>query len=324
MPQVFVTREIPAVGLELLKEAGLTVSVFSGALPIPRAELLLAVAGCSALITTVADTVDEALLAAAGPSLRVVANFAVGTNNIDIAACTQRQVVVSNTPDVLTEATADLTFALLLAAARRLLEGAALVRSGRWQGWEPLQLLGLELHGQTIGIIGLGRIGQAVAKRALGFGMEVLYYSRTRNQAAESALGVRYAPLTELLASSDFVSLHTPLTTDTRHLLGEAELRLMKPSAVIINTARGPVVDEAALCRALQEGRLWGAGLDVFEHEPQLTPGLTELPNVVLAPHLGSATISARNSMARLCAEAVIAVLRGSRPKTLVNPEVYG
>jgi len=323
MPQVFITHEIPAVGLELLKGAGLKVSVHPGEPPLTRAELLLAVAGCDALITMLSDTVDDALLAAAEPSLRVVANYAVGTNNIDIAACTRRQVVVSNTPDVLTEATADLAFALLLAVARRLLEGDALVRGGRWQGWEPLQLLGLELHGQTIGIIGLGRIGQAVAKRAHGFGMEALYYSRTRNQAAESALGVRYAPLAELLASSDFVSLHTPLTADTRHLIGETELRLMKPSAIIINTARGPVVDEAALCRALYEGRLWGAGLDVFEHEPQLTPGLTELPNVVLAPHLGSATITARNSMARLCAEAVIAVLTGSHPKTLVNPEVY-
>jgi glyoxylate reductase len=322
MPQVFITREIPAVGLELLKQAGFNVSVHPGEPPLTRAELLLAVAGCDALITMLSDTVDDALLAAA-PTLRVVANYAVGTNNIDIAACTRRQVVISNTPDVLTEATADLALALLLAVARRLLEGDALVRSGRWQGWEPLQLLGLELHGQTIGIIGLGRIGQAVARRAHGFGMELLYYNRTRNQAAENALGVRYAPLTELLANSDFVSLHTPLTADTRHLIGEAELQLMKPSAVIINTARGPVIDEAALYRALREGRLWGAGLDVFEQEPQLTPGLTELPNVVLAPHLGSATITARNRMARLCAEAVIAVLTGSRPKTLVNPEVY-
>lgn len=321
-PHVFITREIPASGLELLKGAGFNVSAHRSELPLTRAELLLAVAGCDALITMLSDTVDDALLAAA-PALRVVANYAVGTNNIDIAACTRRQVVVSNTPDVLTEATADLAFALLLAVARRLLEGDALVRSGHWLGWEPLQLLGLELHGQTIGIVGLGRIGQAVAKRAHGFGMEVLYYSRTRNQAVESALGVRYTPLPELLAGSDFVSLHTPLTADTRHLIGEAELRLMKPSAIIINTARGPVVDEAALCRALHEGRLWGAGLDVFEHEPQLTPGLIELPNVVLAPHLGSATISARNRMARLCAEAVIAVLSGSRPKTLVNPEVY-
>lgn len=321
-PHVFITREIPASGLELLKGAGFNVSAHRGELPLTRTELLLAVAGCDALITMLSDTVDDALLAAA-PALRVVANYAVGTNNIDIAACTRRQVVVSNTPDVLTEATADLAFALLLAVARRLLEGDALVRSGRWLGWEPLQLLGLELHGQTIGIVGLGRIGQAVAKRAHGFGMEVLYYSRTRNQAVESALGVRYAPLPELLAGSDFVSLHTPLTADTRHLIGEAELRLMKPSAIIINTARGPVVDEAALCRALREGQLWGAGLDVFEYEPQLTPGLIELPNVVLAPHLGSATISSRNRMARLCAEAVIAVLSGFRPKTLVNPEVY-
>lgn len=308
----------------MLRQAGLAVSVYPGELPIPRSELLAAVAGCDALITLVSDTVDEAVLEAAGPSLKIVANFAVGTDNIDIAACTRRKVAVSHTPDVLTEATADLTFALMLATARRLIEGDNLVRSGRWQGWGPLQLLGLDVYGKTLGIIGFGRIGQAVARRAQGFGMSVRTYSRSRHEDAEQRLGVRYTSLDHLLAESDIVSLHVPLTADTRHLIGEAELSLMKPTAILINVARGPIVDEAALYRALRDGRLWGAGLDVFEREPELTPGLAELPNVVLAPHLGSATITAREAMARLCAEAVIAALGGARPRTLVNPEVYG
>lgn len=318
--RVFVTRRLPAAGLAPLREAGLAVEVHDSDEAIARDELLRRSAGVSALITLVSERVDDELLDAAGPGLRVVANYAVGYDNVDVAACARRGVAVTNTPDVLTDATADLAVALLLAAARRLVEGDALVRAGRWTGWQPGQLLGVPVAGATLGLVGMGRIGAAVARRARGFGMRVLYHNRRRDASAEEALGAVYRPLEDLLRESDAVSLHVPLTPATRHLIGARELALMKPTAVLVNTARGPVVDEAALAAALRAGRPFAAGLDVYEREPAVEADLLTLPNVVLAPHLGSATTRARTDMALLCARAVVDVLAGRTPANLVTP----
>ena len=322
MPKVFVTRSVPDATLKSLREVGLEVDVYDSETPIPRDELLERAPGYDALLTLLSEKVDEELLGAAGPSLKIIANFAVGYNNIDVAACTARGVAVSNTPDVLTDTTADHAMMLLLATARRAVEGDALVRSGAWRGWAPNQLLGLDVTGKVLGIVGMGRIGRAVAERAKGFKMKLLYHNRSRDVSAETELGVSYRDLRDLLKESDFVSVHAPLTDETHHLIGKAELGLMKRTAVLVNTSRGPLVDERALVRALREGQIWGAGLDVFEDEPELTPGLSELQSVVLAPHTGSATTGTREAMGRLCAEAIIAVLRGERVPHLLNPEV--
>ena len=287
--------------------------------PIPRGELLTAVAGVDALVCLMSDRVDAELLDAAGPGLRVVANYAVGYDNIDIGECRRRGVVVTNTPDVLTDATADHAFALLLGVSRRLLEGDDLVRSGAWSGWEPGQLLGRHVTGATLGIVGMGRIGGAVAVRAAAFGMRVLYHNRRRSPEVEARTGARLVDLEELLRSSDFVSLHCPLTPETHHLIDDAALRSMKRSALLVNTARGPVVDEEALAEALESGAVWGAGLDVFEREPRVTERLLGLSNVLLAPHTGSATVVARDGMARACAEAVVTVLGGGVPPNVVE-----
>jgi len=318
-PRVYITRRLPEAGLAPLRAAGLDVVMRPRSSPVPRAELLAAVAGVAAVVSLLSDRIDGELLDAAGPSLEVVANYAVGHDNIDLDQCRRRGVTVTNTPDVLTAATADHAFALLLATARRLREGDELVRSGTWTGWEPLQLLGRQVSGAVLGIVGMGRIGASVAARARGFGMQVLYHNRHRAPEAERATGGRLVSLEELLRSSDFVSLHCPLTKGTRHLIDADRLALMKPTAVLVNTARGAIVDESALVGALSSGALWGAGLDVFEHEPELTPGLRELPNVVLAPHTGSATEVARDGMARLCAEAVVTVLGGRVPPNVVT-----
>ena len=277
-----------------------------------RDGLLRAVAGAHGLIALLTDRVDDALLEAAGPQLQVVANHAVGIDNIDVDACTRRGVVVTNTPDVLTEATADMTFALLLAAARRIVEGDALVRGGSWTGWEPTQHLGADVAGATLGIVGLGRIGKAVARRAGGFGMKVVHHSRSGG-----------VPFAELLVTSDFISLHCPLDPSTRHLIDATALAGMKPTAILVNTARGGCVDEAALAAALAAGTIAGAALDVFEDEPRVHRGLLASRKVVLAPHAGSATTSARRRMGEICATAVRAVLDGRRPDTVVNLEVY-
>ena len=262
--------------------------------------------------------VDAALLDAAGPGLRVVANFAVGYDNVDVTACEQRGVVVTNTPDVLTNATAELTVALMLATARRLGEGERLVRAGGWTGWEPGQLLGRELSGATVGIVGLGRIGTRVAQLLQGFEVELLYTARSRRPDAERRLGARHAGLDDLLARSDFVTLHVPLSPATRHLIDRRRLEQMKRGAILVNTARGGLVDAGALAGAIGEGHLGGAGLDVYEQEPRVPPALAELEQVVLAPHIGSATATARDAMARLVADNVIAVLEGRAPLTPV------
>jgi glyoxylate reductase len=286
-----------------------------------RAVLLEQLRGADAVITLLRDEVDDEFFAAA-PRLRIVANCAVGYDNIDLAAATRRQIPVTNTPGVLTDATADFAFALALAAARRLVEGDQLVRSGRWIGWEPGQLLGQAVAGGTMGIIGLGRIGAAVARRARGFSMNVIY-SGPRLSRFAAELNARQVSVDELLSQSDVISIHCPLSPETTHLIDAAALARMKSTAILVNTARGACVDEAALARALDQGQLAGAGLDVFEREPEVDPGLLRSPRVVLAPHAGSATTRTRARMAQMCAEAIGDVLAGRRPQHVVNREVY-
>jgi glyoxylate reductase len=314
--KVLVTREIPEAGLRLLDGFDVTVLYER---PPERGELLEAVPGANGILSTATERVDGEVMDAAGDGLAVVANMAVGYDNIDVMAAGERGVVVTNTPGVLDETTADVAFMLMLAAARRLGEGERLLRAGRWEYWGPKQLRGHDVWGKRLGIVGMGRIGQAVARRARGFGMEILYYNRSRKEGAEKELGARYLKLDELLSESDFVSIHTPLTDNTHHLIGAEELEKMKPEAVLVNTSRGPVVDESALADALKDGRIFAAGLDVYEEEPKVHPKLLELENVVLAPHLGSASIETRDKMAILAAENVRAVLSGEPARTPVD-----
>ncbi|HOK07090.1 MAG TPA: D-glycerate dehydrogenase [Syntrophales bacterium] len=319
--KVLVTGNLPkAVLADLEREAEVTFHPEDR--PMGRDELLGLVGDIDGLLAMITDHIDEELLDRA-PLLRVVSNMAVGYNNIDVAAATRRGVLVTNTPGVLTEATADLAFALLLAAARRVVEGDRMVRQGRFRFWAPFLFLGTEVSGRTLGIVGMGRIGRAVAKRAAGFAMEILYYNRHRlDRETEEHYGARFCPLEDLLARADFVSLHVPLSDETRHLIDAKALALMKPTAFLINTSRGPVVDEKALVSALRRGVIAGAGLDVYEDEPRLAPGLAELDNVVLLPHVGSATTETRTKMARLAARNLLAALRGETPPHPVNPEV--
>lgn len=275
-------------------------------------------ADAAALVCLLLDRIDAAVLDRA-PALRVIANCAVGIDNVDLAAATARNVVVTNTPDVLTYATAELTFALMLAAARRLEEAHQLVRSRTWSGWALDQLLGIQLAGKQLGILGFGRIGQAVARRALGFEMRVVY----ADPRVKEVVPARRVSIDELFATSDVVSLHCPLNAETHHVVNARRLDLMKPTAILVNTARGGCVNEPALIEALEAGRIFGAALDVYEREPALDPHLLECPRLTLAPHIGSATTEARTQMAQLCADAVIAVLSGRRPPNLVNPEVW-
>jgi glyoxylate reductase len=314
--KVLVTREIPEAGLRPLKDFDVTVL---SERPPERGELLEAVRDANGILSTVTEKMDAEVMDAAGEDLKVIANLAVGYDNVDLEAAKERDIVVTNTPEVLTETTADTAFMLLLAAARRLGEAERLLRSGGWDAWGPKQLVGPDVWGKKLGLVGLGRIGKAVARRASGFGMEVLYYDQYRNEGAEEELGARNLELDDLLRESDLVSIHTPLTPETRHLIGERELGLMQPTAVLVNASRGPVVDEGALADALENERIFAAGLDVYEEEPNVHPKLLELENVVLAPHIGSASIETRNKMAELAAENVRAVLSGEEPKTPVR-----
>jgi glyoxylate reductase len=320
-PTFAVTNRLPEPALELLRKAGeLRIDPRSEA--ISRGDLLELAAGAGALLTLLHDRVDEELLEAAGPGLRCVANVAVGYDNVDVEAAARRGVVVTNTPGVLDEATADLTMALVLAATRRVAEGDRLIRAGRPWTWGMSFMLGSGLRGKLLGIVGLGGIGRRVAGRARAFGMEIAYHSRHPAPAeVEEALAAERLPLQELLARADVLSLHCPLTPETHHLIGAAQLAAMKPSAVLVNAARGPVVDETALAVALAGGEIAAAALDVYEHEPQVEPALLELENVVLSPHLGSATVETRTAMAELAARNAISVLRGERPLTPVTPQ---
>ncbi|MFN3763789.1 MAG: 2-hydroxyacid dehydrogenase [Anaerolineae bacterium] len=321
-PIVYVTRRIPETGLAPVREV-CHVRLWEGELPPPKSVLLREVAGCDGLLCLLTDPIDEEVMAA-GTRLRVISQMDVGVDNIDLRAATARGIPVGHTPGVLTEATADFTFALLMAAARRIPEGVDYVRAGKWRTWEPMGLLGVDVWGATLGIVGLGRIGTAVARRARGFAMRILYYDPTRRPALEAELGVEYAELDDLLARSDFVSLHCPLTPETHHLIGEAALRRMKPTAILINAARGPVVDPDALVRALSEGWIRAAALDVTEPEP-IPPDhpLVSLPNCIVVPHIASATVSTRERMAAMAAENLLAGLRGERLPYCANPEVY-
>ncbi len=323
-PKVFLTRRLPpAVMSRLATETELR--VHAGDRAATAAELAAGVRGCDALLCNITDRIDAAVLDAGRPTLRVVANFGVGYNHIDIAAATARNLPVTNTPGVLTDATADLAFALLLASARRLGEGERQVRARQWTGWEPMQLLGADVTGATLGLLGFGRIGKAMARRARAFEMRLVYWNRTRLSPAEEAeTGATYLPREEVLAQADFISLHVAYTPETHHLIDAAALARMQRTAILINTARGSVVDEAALVQALRSGTIAGAGLDVFEREPQLDPGLFDLENVVLAPHLGSATIGTRTKMGLIAVENLLAATSGQRPPNCVNPQVLG
>ncbi|MEO1524691.1 MAG: D-glycerate dehydrogenase [Planctomycetota bacterium] len=317
-PKVFLTRGLPAPTMRRLEsETELIFQDIDRALS--RDELLAGVRDADGMICLLSDQIDAELLDAAS-RLKVVSNYAVGFNNIDVDAATARGIAVTNTPGVLADSTADMAWALLMAAARRVVEGDELVRSGEWEGWEPMQLLGTEVTGATLGIVGLGQIGQAIARRARGFDMNVLYWSRTRrSKNLEQQLQVQYCELDELLGSSDYLSINVALCEDTRHLLSKAEFEQMKPSSIVINTSRGAVIDEQALVEALRQGAIAGAALDVFEHEPQVTPDLRKMPNVVLAPHLGSATDRTRCQMGELAVSNCLAACAGQVPPHLVN-----
>lgn len=318
--RVFITQPIPEPGPSLVAACADAVDQNKEDRVLSTDELCARVAGCDGVLCLLTDRVDASVFDAAR-GCRIFANMAVGYNNIDVEAATERGIMVTNTPGVLTEATADLTWTLILGVARRVAEGDREMRSGRFPGWGPLYMLGGDVTGRTLGLVGPGRIATAVAERARGFRMTILYAGRRPSPEIE-ALGGRRATLEELLAVSDFVSLHTPLSAETRHLIDARALALMKPTAYLINTARGPVVDEKALVEALREGRIAGAGLDVYEDEPKMASGLADCPNTVLLPHLGSATIATRAAMARIAAENLCAALRGERPPNLLNPSV--
>jgi len=320
--KVYITRRIPEPGIEMIrKEHEVEINPYDRVLT--REELLQAVKGKDGILCLLTDKIDAEVFDAAGPQLKVVSNYAVGYDNIDVKEATKRGIVVTNTPGVLTETTADLACALILATARRIVEADKFTRAGKYEGWAPMLFLGQDVYGKTLGIIGMGRIGQAVARRAKGFNMKVLYNDIRRiPEEIEKELNATFVSLDELLEQSDFVSLHTYLSPETYHLINEERLRKMKKTAYLINTSRGPVVDESALVRALKEGWIAGAGLDVYEFEPKLVPGLAECENAVLLPHIASASVETRTKMATMAAENLLAVLAGKMPPNPVNPEV--
>lgn len=318
MARIYLTREIPEKGIELLREKH-ELDVYRGDAPPSKQEIIEHVGDVQGLLCLLTDPIDREVLDAA-PHLKAISTYAVGYDNIDLGEATKRGIPVGNTPGVLTETTADLAWALLMAIARRIPEGDAMVRRGDFKGWGPKVLLGSDVHGKTLGIVGAGRIGQAVGRRAAGFDMEILYHSRSRKPFFEGECGARFVAFDELVAASDYVTLHVPLTEETHHLIGEEELAAMQDSAYLVNTARGECVDEEALVAALENGDIAGAALDVFEHEPELTPGLASLDNVVLAPHAGSASTETRTEMAVIAAENLLAGLRGEVPRYCVNP----
>ena len=318
---VYVTRTIPGEPLEALRSRH-DVDINPDDRPLTRDELLLQVRGRDAVITLLTDTIDAEVLDAAGPQCRIFANYAVGFNNFDLEAATRRGVILTNTPGVLDEATATHAWALLLAVARRIPETERCLRAGQWTGWGPLQFLGQDVDHQTLGIAGLGRIGSRMAAKAAAFDMRVIYHNLERVPEFERSCGATFVDKATLLRESDFLSLHLPLMDGTRHYIGAPELAAMKPTAILVNTGRGPLVDEQALVAALRNGTIWGAGLDVFEQEPLLAPGLAGLENVVIVPHTASATLRTRVAMGRIAVENVLSVLAGGPPQTCINPAV--
>jgi len=316
-----VSREIPKAGIELLQQHCEAVEVNPDDRSLTHDELLQHIKGTNGVLCLLSDRIDDEVFAAAR-GVKIFANYAVGYDNIDLEAAKRHGIMVTNTPGVLTDATADLAWALLFAAARKIVVADRYVREGKFRGWGPLLFVGHDITGKTLGVIGAGRIGTAMALKSKGFQMRVLYTDPNKNQTLEDTVGAQRVDTKTLLQESDFISLHVPLLPETKHLIGRDELRLMKPTAYLINTSRGPVVDERALVQALKEGRIAGAGLDVYEEEPKLAPGLMALDNVVFLPHLGSGTVETRTKMSLMAAENIVAGLRGERPPNLVNPEV--
>jgi len=321
-PIIYVTRQIPEEALEKLREH-FEVEVNPEDRVLERAELLEKVRGRDGVLCILNDVIDAELMEAAGKQCKIFANYAVGYNNIDVLAATKRGITVTNTPGVLDDATADLAWALLFATSRRIVESDQFLRAGKFKGWSPMLFLGRDISGKTLGVVGTGRIGSNFARKAKGFDMKILYSDVQQNLEFERATGGNFVSLKELLEKSDFVSLHVPLGEGTRHLIGEKELKLMKKTAILINTSRGPVVDEKALVKALQEKEIWGAGLDVFEKEPVLELGLAELDNVVIVPHIASATIETRTNMGYKAVNNLISFFKGEKPENCVNPEVF-
>lgn len=320
MYKIFVTREIPGFGISFLKKQKnfhVTINPYDRVLN--KQEIIRYTKGVNALLSMFTDKIDDSLMDKIGPQLKIIANYAVGFDNIDVKAAKERGIMVTNTPGVLTEAVTEHTIALLLSVVRRVVEADQFTRDGKYEGLAPMLFLGSEIAGKTLGIVGLGRIGGEVAKRMHdGFGLKIIYYDEFRNQELENRFGIQYVTLTQLLKTSDFISVHVPLLPSTRHLFGEKEFHLMKNTAYLINTSRGPVLDEKALVRALKKKIIQGAALDVFEFEPKLAPGLAKLDNVVLTPHIASATIEARGKMGELAARSIIDALSGKKPQNLV------
>ena len=322
-PKIFVTRRIPEKGLNMLRKE-CAVEVWPGELPPTTDELLTNVTGVEGILSLLTDKIDAAVMDAAGPELKVISNYAVGYDNIDIAEATRRGIAVGNTPGVLTEATADHTFALLMAAARRVAEGDRQVRAGKWHTWEPMGLLGADIHGATLGLVGFGRIGQGVARRAAGFGMRILFYDPNFPEGRQKETGANSVDLEQLLRESDFVSIHVPLSDQTRRLFNQVTFNKMKPSAILINTARGGVVDHSALYDALKNGSLAAAGLDVTEPEPlQMDSPLLTLDNLIITPHIASASRTTRERMAVMAAENLLEGFKGIKLPNCVNPQIY-
>ena len=316
--KVYCTRRIPQAGIDMLTRE-FEVRIHEGPMPISKEELLKHIADCDALVCLLNDTIDE-VVQDAGKKLKIIANYAVGYNNIDIGHARVRKIIVTNTPGVLTRATSEIAFALLIALTRRIIPSDRFSREGKFKGWEPLLFLGDELNEKTMGIIGMGRIGQDMASLCRAFGMNIIYHNRNRlNREIESSLDARYVPLDELLGTAHMISLHTPLTDQTRHLIDEDAFLQMKKGAYLINTSRGEIIKESALIEALKSGKINGAGLDVYEFEPEFSHELVSMDNVVLLPHIGSATHETRTKMSEMVAENVIAALRGRRPPNLVQ-----
>jgi len=316
--KVFVSSIIPEIGIEILKKNGIEVIQNKSYLPIDKKTFIKKAQDCDGILVLLANKIDKELMDGL-PKLKVISNYAVGFNNIDVEYATQKKIWVTNTPDVLTDATADLAFALLLACARRIVEADKFTREGKFKIWQSDLMLGKDLKGKTLGIIGAGRIGQAFGKRATGFGMKILYFDKKRIENFEKETGAKYSTLKQLLKNSDFISIHTPLTKETYHLIDKEEFDLMKEGSILINTARGEVINEKELVNALKSGKLFSAGLDVYEFEPKITKDLLKMKNVVLLPHIGSATVETRNKMAELAAMNIVKVLKGKKPLTPVN-----
>lgn len=322
--KIFVTRKLPGKELESLMSSGHEVKVSDFDRPLTPAELLEGLSGVDAVLSLLSDKIDGEVMDAAGPQLKIISNYAVGFDNIDVAAASERKIVVTNTPsDAVNEAVAEHTWALILSLTRRIVEADEVVKRGAYKGWEPGIFLGMSLVGKTLGIIGLGRIGTMTARRAAGFGMKVLYTKRSPDPEIEKELGITFASQDDLLAQSDIVSLHVPLTDETRHMVNRDAFAKMKDGAYIVNTARGPIIDEHDLVDALRSGKIRGAALDVFDNEPNVNPELVGMENVVLTPHIASATWEARDAMGSQAVHAILSTLSGTKPETMVNPEIW-